>query len=56
MDTSGTTREGWMTVIPLSIFVLVVIAALGGPTAFVNTVSIWVTDMTTYVVALMKSL
>lgn len=49
MDTTGTSREGWMTVIPVTVFLLIVVLALGGPEGFVNTVSIWVGDMATAV-------
>jgi hypothetical protein len=45
MDTSGKPHEGWMTVIPVTVFLLIVIVALGGPTAFANTVSLWVNDV-----------
>lgn len=34
-----------MTVIPVTVFLLIVILALGGPEAFVNTVSLWVGDL-----------
>jgi len=51
MDVSGKGREGWMTTIPLTVFVLFVIAAMGGPTAFVNTVTAWISDLAHYVVA-----
>jgi hypothetical protein len=54
MDTSGKAHEGWMTVIPVSVFLVIVVAALGGPTEFVNTVSIWIGDMATALVAWIK--
>ena len=44
MDTSGKPHEGWMTVVPVTVFLLIIVTALGGPTAFVNTVSLWLTD------------
>jgi hypothetical protein len=54
MDVSGKPHEGWMTTIPLTIFVLFVVAAMGGPTAFLNTVTIWMSDLTHYVMAWIK--
>jgi hypothetical protein len=56
MQISGRAHEGWMTVIPLSVFVFVVIVALGGPSAFVNVVSLWVVDVIAYAAHWMKSL
>ena len=56
MDTSGRSHEGWMTVIPVSVFLLIVIVALGGPVAFVNTLSLWVADMLTAVASWLKNL
>ena len=40
-----------MTVIPVTVFLLIIVTALGGPTAFVNTVSLWLTDFLTAVTA-----
>ena len=56
MDISGKSHEGWMTVIPVTVFLLVVVVALGGPAAFVNTVSLWVTDLLTTIVAWVKGI
>lgn len=56
METSGKPTEGWMTLVPLTIFVLFVIFALGGPTSFINIVSNWVVDVTSYVARWVKSL
>jgi hypothetical protein len=56
MDTSGKPYEGWMTVIPLSVFVFVVVVALGGPAAFVNVVSNWAGDIASYLTHWMKHL
>jgi hypothetical protein len=56
MQISGRAHEGWMTVVPLSVFVFVVIVALGGPAAFVNIVSLWVVDVVTYAAHLLKDL
>jgi hypothetical protein len=56
MQISGKGHEGWMTFVPLSVFVLVVIVTLGGPSAFVNVVSLWVVDVVTYVAHWLKDL
>ncbi len=56
MQISGKTHEGWMTVVPLSVFAFVVIVALGGPSAFVNVVSLWLVDVVTYVEHWLKGL
>ena len=44
MDTSGRPTEGWMTFIPLTVLVAIVVVALGGPEAFVNTLGNWTAD------------
>ena len=56
METSGKAHEGWMTVIPVSVFIFVVVVTLGGPTAFMNVVSLWVTDFASYVAHWLKNL
>ena len=56
MDTSGKAHEGWMTVIPVSVFLLIVIVVLGGPVAFVNTLSLWVRDILTAAASWLKNL
>jgi hypothetical protein len=56
MDISGKPREGWMTVIPVSVFLLIIIVALGGPEAFVNTVSLWVSDVLSAAFAWIKQM
>jgi hypothetical protein len=56
MDTSGRSHEGWMTVIPVTVFLLIVIVALGGPVAFVNTLSLWVSDVLTSIASWVKNL
>jgi len=45
-----------MTVIPVSVFLLIVIVALGGPVAFVNTLSLWVADLLTAAASWLKNL
>ena len=56
MQTSGKPYEGWMTFIPLSVFFLFVIAAMGGPVGFMNTVAYWATDCVSFVVNWVRSL
>ena len=45
-----------MTVIPLTVFVFIVVVALGGPMAFVNTVSLWMGDVFTAVATWFRQL
>jgi hypothetical protein len=45
MDTSGKAHEGWMALIPLTVLVAIVMVALGGPEAFVNTLRDWTADL-----------
>jgi hypothetical protein len=56
MQISGKAYESWMTVIPLSVFVFVVIVTLGGPEAFMNIVSLWVADAIAFVAHWLKNL
>ena len=48
MEVSGKPTEGWMTFVPLTVFVFVVVVALGGPVASMNTISSWVMDIVGY--------
>jgi hypothetical protein len=45
-----------MAIVPLTIFVLFVVLALGGPVNFVNTVSLWVVDFAQAVISWLKDL
>ena len=54
MDTSGRPHEGWMTIIPVTVFIVIVIVVLGGPVGFVNTIGLWTTDILTYITAWLK--
>jgi len=56
MQISGKPHEGWMTLVPVTVFMLVIVAVMGGPTAFVNTLSLWVTDTLTFVATWLKYL
>jgi hypothetical protein len=56
MQISGKAREGWMTVIPLSVLLFTVIVEFGGPSAFMSIVSRWVIDTFAYVTLWLKYL
>ena len=45
METQGRPTEKWMTLIPLTVFVFIVVVALGGPDGFVRTVGSWTSDL-----------
>ena len=45
METQGRPTEKWMTLIPLTVFVFIVVIALGGPDGFVRTVGSWTSDL-----------
>ena len=51
MRTSGQSHEGWMSLIPLTVLLFIVMVAFGGPEAFVNTVANYATDIVTYTVS-----
>jgi len=55
MEISGKPTEGWMSFVPLTILILVVILALGGVEAFVNTVGNWAVDFAMYVARWVRS-
>jgi hypothetical protein len=56
MNTTGKVSESWMTAIPLAVFILFVIAALGGPSSFMNTVTLWARDFVAYILNWLKYL
>ena len=56
MDASGSTREGWMSFIPLTVLLFIVIYVMGGPTQFISVVVNWVTDIVNYVANWIKYL
>jgi hypothetical protein len=56
MEISGRPNEGWMTVVPVTVMMLIAIVALGGPEAFVNTLSSWGTDCVSYIAGWLKNL
>jgi len=41
MDASGSTREGWMIFIPVTVLVFIVMYVMGGPAQFMNVVGQW---------------
>ena len=49
MDASGNAREGWMTFIPLTVLLFIVVYVMGGPAQFVNVVVHWLTDLANYI-------
>jgi hypothetical protein len=53
--TSGQSRDGLMTLIPLSVLLFIVIVALGGPESFVNTVASFATDASAYAARWIRS-
>ena len=56
MNTTGKVSESWMSAIPLAVFMLFVIAAMGGPSSFVNTVALWTKDFAAYILNWLKYL
>lgn len=45
MDVGGNTREGWIAVIPLTVFILIMTYVVGGPVAFANLAYEWGADI-----------
>ena len=56
MQTSGQSHEGWMSLIPLSVLLFIVMVALGGPDGFVHTVGSLASDAITYIARLIRNL
>jgi hypothetical protein len=56
MESSGRPTERWMTLVPLSVFVFIVVIALGGPDGFVRTVGNWTGDLLAFVARWFKEL
>jgi hypothetical protein len=54
-STSGQSHEGWMSIIPLSVLLFIVMVALGGPESFVNVVTSFASDAMTYTARWVKS-
>ena len=45
MESAGRPTERWMTLVPLSVFIFIVVVALGGPAQFVRTIGEWTNDI-----------
>ena len=45
-----------MTLVPLTVFIFVVVFALGGPTQFMNTLSNWTYEISSYIARWIRSL
>ena len=45
-----------MTMVPLTVFIFIVVFALGGPTEFMQVVSRWTSDIGNYVFYWLRSL
>ena len=56
MDVSGSPREGWMTFIPVTVLLFIVIYVMGGPAQFISVVVGWTTDLVTHVLNWIKHL
>jgi hypothetical protein len=56
VDISGKPNEGWMAILPLTIFFGFIVLAMGGPASFMNTVAVWASDVVSYVGAWIKYL
>ena len=56
MESAGRPTERWMTVIPLSAFIFIVVIALGGPAAFVRIVGDWTSDILAFVMRWLREL
>jgi hypothetical protein len=54
-STTGQSHEGWMSIIPLSVLLFIVMVALGGPESFVNVVTSFASDAMTYTARWVKS-
>jgi hypothetical protein len=49
MDPTGKPHEGWMTLVPLTVFIFIVVVALGGPESFANYVGTWTVDILRFI-------
>jgi hypothetical protein len=56
VEISGKPNEGWMAILPLTIFTGFIVLAMGGPAAFMNTVALWASDLVSYVASWIKYL
>ena len=56
MNTTGKSNESWMITVPLTVFGLFIVVALGGPASFMNIAAQWLTDFANYVLSWIKYL
>ena len=56
MNTTGKSNESWMITVPLAVFGLFIVVALGGPASFMNIAAQWVSDLVSYVLSWIKYL
>ena len=57
MESAGGPRtEKWMTLIPLTVFIFIVVVALGGPAQFVRIAGNWTGDVLAFVTRWLKEL
>jgi hypothetical protein len=56
MESAGRPTERWMTLVPLTVFIFIVIVALGGPADFVRTVGNWTSDIVAFVMRWLREL
>ena len=56
MESAGRPTEKWMTIIPLSVFIFIVVIALGGPAEFVRLVGDWTGDAVALVMRWLRQL
>jgi|SwirhisoilCB2_FD_contig_31_32484163_length_488_multi_2_in_0_out_0_2 hypothetical protein len=54
MESAGRPSERWMTIIPLTVFLFIVVVALGGPAQFVRLVGDWTSDIVSFVFAWLR--
>lgn len=56
MRTSGRSHEGWMSLIPLSVLLFIVVVAFGGPEAFMRIVASFASDAMAFTASWIRQL
>jgi len=56
MDASGSTREGWMAFVPITVLLFIVMYVMGGPAQFMNLVAQWTFDLVSSIANWIKHL
>jgi hypothetical protein len=56
MESAGRPTERWMTIVPLTVFIFIVVVALGGPAQFVRIVGNWTSDILAFVMRWLREL